>query len=204
MHQQLCTHCGTLPIPRHWSSQKNVAFSPSLISHAPTCAHAEIALQLVQRVCMCRSISLVDIFILACFVCIQPNRHRTPLLDQNKYSAWWEADGTRPNIGQQRLVFACLVDVANQPPQKCLICWLACVVEISTPYTQALSLSGSLFRDPTLQVLFTVVVAFSTCSIPSFWLASPFSVNSSRHLKGFVSFSYRSAPTSLFTIRSER
>lgn len=108
------------------------------------------------------------------------------------------------NIGQQRLVFACLVDAANQPPQKCLICWPACVMEISTPCTQALSLSGSLFRDPTLQVLLTVVVAFSTCSIPSFWCAIPFSVNSSRHLKGFVSSSYRSSPTSQFTIRSER
>lgn len=84
-------------------------------------------------------------------------------------------------------------------------------MEISTPCAQALRLSGSLFlhlvlfRDPTLRPLLWCHSRLSTCSILSFWLASPFSVNSSRHLKGVVSFSYRSAPKSClpFAVKDE-
>lgn len=211
MHQQLCTHCGTLPIPRHWSSQKNLAFSHCLLVTLQCVAHAEITLRLVQHLCMCRSASSVDILILVCFVCIQPNGHRSPLLDQNEY-IWPRLALSGRQMGlvptsvsnalSLHVLLMWLISLPSLP--NSLICWLARGMELSTPCGQALSLSGSLFRDPTLQVLSAVVVAFSTCSIPSLWRTSPFSVNSSRHLKGFVSFSYRSAPTSLFRIRSER
>lgn len=53
--------------------------------------------------------SSVDVFILVCFVCIRPNRRRSLLTGSKRVhlapvGTRWEADGTRSNIGRQRLV----------------------------------------------------------------------------------------------------
>lgn len=132
--------------------------------------------------------SLVDIFILVCFVLHPAQQAQKPLnwIRMSTSGPGRHSVGGRWDSVQHRSATPCLVDLANRPPQKCSICRPARGMEISAPCARALGLSGSLFlhlvpfRDPT--------------SRPLSWPASPFSVDRSRHLKGVVSFSYRSPP----------
>lgn len=181
MHQQLCTHCGTLPILRHWSSRKNVAFSHcSLVMLHAACVRMQKSHSGWCSAFVCAAV-LACAWLISSSLCVSFAFGPT-----GTEAHYWIKTSTsgpgRRSVGgrwdsvQHRSATPCLVDLANQPPQKCLICWPARGMKISTPCAQALRLSGSLFlhlvllRDPTLCLLLWCHSQLLTCSISLFGL----------------------------------